>query len=66
MSDSVSTKGGLKKGVTVPEAITWVGKTYNRSLLLTQNLSLKYIFRSSIFTQAHTDVNFIETHFNFI
>jgi hypothetical protein len=30
------------------------------------NLSLKYIFGSSIFSQAHTNVNFIETHFHFI
>jgi hypothetical protein len=39
---------------------------HNRLLLLIPSLSLRYTFRSYIFEQAHTNVNFTETRFNFI
>jgi hypothetical protein len=39
---------------------------HNRLLLLITNLNLRYISRSSIFPQAHTNVNFTETHFHFV
>jgi hypothetical protein len=41
-------------------------ENHNCSLLLIQSLNLGYIFHSSVFPQAHTNVNFIETHFHFI
>jgi hypothetical protein len=37
-----------------------------RLLLLILSLSLKYIFRSSTFPQAHIDMNFKEAHLNLI
>jgi hypothetical protein len=39
-------------------------ENHNRLLLLIPSLSLRYIFRSSIFPQAQTNVNVIETHFH--
>jgi hypothetical protein len=42
------------------------GENYNRLILLIPSLSLGHIFHSSVFPQAHTDVNFIETQYHFI
>jgi hypothetical protein len=62
----MSTKGRLKKEVTVPEVITLMGKITTAYFLLIRSLGLRNIFRSSIFPQAHKKVNSIETHFDSI
>jgi hypothetical protein len=41
-------------------------ENHNYLLLINPNLSLVYIFCSSIFPQAHTNVNFTEKRFHFI
>jgi hypothetical protein len=41
------------------------GENHNHLFLLIPNLCLRYIFCSSILPQAHTNMNFTETHFHF-
>jgi hypothetical protein len=41
-------------------------ENHNRLLLLIPSLSLKYIFRSSVFPQTNTNMNFIEPGLKFI
>jgi hypothetical protein len=42
------------------------GENSYHVLLLIRTLILTYIFRSSVFLQAHTNVNLTETRANFI
>jgi hypothetical protein len=42
------------------------GENHNSLFLIIPNLNLGYIFGSSIFPQAHTNVNFMEAHLHFM
>jgi hypothetical protein len=65
VSSSVSTKGRLKQRLLFGGH--HVGGEYHKRLPLpVPSLSLRYIFRSSVLLQAHTSVNFTETHVQFI
>jgi hypothetical protein len=41
-------------------------KNRNYLLLLFSSLSLRHIFHSPIFPQAHANMTLVETHFHFI
>jgi hypothetical protein len=67
MSNSLSFLEPLEKQVTdCSGGRDMGGENHNHLLLLIPGLSLRHIFLSSIFPQAHTTVNFIEAHFYFI
>lgn len=66
MSNSMPIKGRLKTKL-IPGAITLAGKTITACFYYAiPSLSLRYIFRVSIFRQAHTNMSFIETHFHVV
>jgi hypothetical protein len=58
MSNSTSTKGRLKKSGDCSGGHHVGGENHNHLILLIPGFSLRDIFRSSVFPQAHTNVNF--------
>jgi hypothetical protein len=65
MPNLVSAKGHLKNRWLLLGAIV-SGESHNCLLLLVSDLGVGYIICSPVLPQAHTNVNFIETHFHFI